>query len=125
MHSDHSRFPINFPKLLSRGRYIFDGVKQIEERNNEFNLTRSTLHIMGRHKLQCTEAAIHHTGVYIPWLIACWRNCTQWSKPLVDQPIREVKEKRKRETERERKDHRAEKVETFGSHLPSRIQCID
>lgn len=101
MHSDHSRFPINFPKLLSRGRYIFDGVKQIEERNNEFDLTRSTLHIMGRHKLQCTEAAIHHTGVYVPWLVACWRNCTQWSKPLVDQPIREVKEKRKRETERE------------------------
>lgn len=78
------------------------GVKQIEERNNEADLTRPTLHIMGRHKLQCTEAAIHHTGVYIPWLIACWRNCTQWSKPLVDQPIRKVKEKRKREAERER-----------------------
>lgn len=76
IYSNHSRFPINFPKLLSRERYIFDGVKQIEERNNEVDLTRSTLHIMGRHKLQCTEAAIHHTGVL--YTVACWRNCTQW-----------------------------------------------
>lgn len=50
--------------------HIRSRVKQIEERNNEVDLTRPTLHIMGCHKLQCTEVAIHHTGVYIyiPWL---------------------------------------------------------
>lgn len=78
---------------------------------------------MGRHKLQCTEAAIHHTGVYIPWLVGA---IVHNGSKTIGGPT-DSKSKRKKETEREkeRKDHRAEKVETFGSHLPSRIQCID